>query len=92
MLNTPLTQLRKAAPGSLTLAKLERILRQKGLPRALGSIGAFERGQYKNPPDAFLLVYAEAIGQSIHTVRRALRLTQRQRESRSGPFGRSRAA
>ena len=92
MLNTPLTQLRKAAPGSLTLEKLEKGFRAKGLPRDQRTIGAFERGQYKTPSDEFIRVYADLIGQSVRKVCLALGETHRLRTKGAGPFGRRHAA
>ncbi len=92
MLNTPLTKLRKAAPGSLTLEKLEQGFARKGLPRDRRSVGAFERAQYKTPPELFIKVYAELIGQSVTKVRAALRETQKLRGRGIGPFGGRRAA
>jgi len=92
MLNTPLTRLRKAAPGSLTLEKLEQGFSKKGLPRDRRSIGAFERGQNKTPPEAFIKVYAALIGQPVTKVAAALRETHKLRGRGIGPFEGSRAA
>jgi hypothetical protein len=77
---SPLTELRKAAPGSLTGYKLEQFFRKHRYPRAFSTILNFERGQYNEPPEQFLVIYAEAIGQPVETVRRALRRMQRMRK------------
>jgi hypothetical protein len=86
--NTPLTKLRRAAPGSLTLADLRAFFARKRYPRALPTLSSFERGVYKDPPRRFLEVYAEAIGLKDHVgrVEDALRETQRLRARAAGPF------
>jgi hypothetical protein len=86
MLNTPLTKLRKDAPGSLTAAKVAAYLKRRRFPRDARTVGAFERGQFKNPPERFLQLYAEAIEQPIDVVREALTRTLRMRERAAGPF------
>lgn len=79
MLNTPLTKLRKAAAGSLTAQKIEAFMRKRRFPRSFRTIGAFERGQYKEPHPRFVELYAECIGQPVEVVYGALRRTQRLR-------------
>lgn len=86
MLMTPLTRLRKAAPGSLTAASIAAFFRKKSFPRDVRTIGDFERGRYLKPPDRFIELYAEAIGVPVSRVRTALRRTQKMREEKSGPF------
>lgn len=83
MLNTPLTKLRKAAPGSLTAQKIEAFMRKKRFPRSFQTILNFERGQYKEPSPRFLELYAEAISQPLESVEDALRRTRRQFERRA---------
>lgn len=83
---TRLTELRKAAPGSLTGAKLEAFFRRRRFPRSFQTILNFERGQYKAPPHRFLELYSEAIGQPVSVVRQALEQTLRAREAGRGPF------
>jgi hypothetical protein len=92
MLNTPLTKLRKNAPGSLTAAKLAAYLKRRRFPRDVRTIGAFERGQFKKPSERFLELYAEAIEQPIESVREALMRTLRMRERAAGPFDAERVA
>ncbi len=86
MLNAPLTKLRKDAPGSITAADVAAYFKRRRFPRDIRTIGAFERGLIQNPPNRFVELYAEAIGQPIEVVRIALRRTLRMRERRSGPF------
>lgn len=86
---TRLAELRKAAPGSLTGAKLAEFFRKKRCPRSLKTILNFERGQYAEPTDRFLEVYAEAIGQPVAVVRRAFEQVRRSRRAGTGPFGNS---
>lgn len=88
MHNTPLTKLRRAAPGSLTLAALRAFFARKRYPRALPTLSSFERGVYKDPPRRFIEVYAEAIGlkDRVDLVVAALRETHRLRERAAGPF------
>ncbi len=87
-----LTQLRKAAPGSLTAMKLEAFFRKKRFPRSFQTILNFERGQFKEPPSRFVELYAEAIGQPVAVVRKALARTIRQRATGTGPFAETRIA
>lgn len=91
-MRTPLTMLRKAAPGSITLSDISKFFEKRRYPRKTVSIGAFERGQIKEPPQRFIELWAEAVGQDVATVVAALRKTQRARETKSGPFARSKAA
>jgi len=86
MLLTPLRQLRKDAPGSLTGAKMAVLLQKRGLKRIGPTVNAFERGQLKEPNERFVELYAEIIGQTVETVRNALKRTLKMRESGSGPF------
>jgi hypothetical protein len=86
VLNTPVTKLRKAAPGSLTAAELAAYFKRKRYPRTRVAITAFELGATQNPPDRFLEIYAEGVGQSVAVVREAHQRTVRMRERRSGPF------
>lgn len=76
MLHTPLTLLRKAAPGSLTALDVVRHFARRNFPRTNKAIGAFERGTIKNPPERFVELYAEAIGVSVDVVHRAHRATR----------------
>ena len=92
MLSTPLTRLRKEAPGSLTAASISAYFSKRHYPRDVNTIGDFERGKYLVPPDRFVELYAEAIGQSVKKVRAALALTQRMRAKKSGPFAPKRVA
>lgn len=91
-MRTPLTVLRKAAPGSLTLSDISKFFEKRRFPRTRISIGAFERGQIKEPPQRFIELWAEAVGQDVATVVAALRKTQRARETQSGPFAKRKAA
>lgn len=91
-MRTPLTELRKAAPGSLTLEDVSKFFAKRRLPRKAVSIHSFERGQIKVPPPQFVEVYAEAIGQSVEVVLAALKKTQRAREFKYGPFAKNKAA
>jgi hypothetical protein len=86
MLNTPVMQLRKQAPGSLTTAKVAECLRKNRLPCSRDTVGDFERGEYRSPPDRFLELYAECIGQSPKAVEAAWRKTRLMREKKTGPF------
>lgn len=86
MLNTPLTKLRKEAPGSITAAKVAAYFKRKRFPRARCTISVFEAGAFRNPTDRFVTLYAEAIGQTLAQVSHALMRTQRMRERREGPF------
>lgn len=86
MLLTPLIQLRKEAPGSLTRLKIAQFFRKNRFPRSHHTIGDFERGEYLNPPDRFIELYAECIRQPRKRVEEAYRLTRRMREKKSGPF------
>jgi hypothetical protein len=86
MLSTPLIQLRKQAPGSLTAVKIAEYFRKKRFPRSHHTIGDFERGEYQNPPERFIELYAECIQQPTQAVEDAYRLTRRMREKKSGPF------
>jgi hypothetical protein len=86
MLNTPVAQLRKEAPGSLTLAKVAAFFKSRRYPRTIYAIGDFERGKYLSPPDRFIQIYAQCIGQPVSKVRSAYRITHRLRAARAGPF------
>ena len=86
MLMTPLTRMRKAAPGSLTAASIAAYFRRKSFPRDVRTIGDFERGRYLKPPERFIELYAEAIGAPVARVRAALARTQKMRAEKSGPF------
>ena len=79
-------KLRKDAPGSITAAKVAAYFKRKRFPRARNTISVFEAGTFRNPPDRFVALYAEAIGQSLAQVRQALTRTQRMRERGEGPF------
>lgn len=87
MLNTPLTELR---PRRMTHAALVEYFAKHGLPRKIGSFGAFERGQIKSPPEAFVRLWAAAVGSTVAEVRDALLRTQRMRSRGTGPFKPSR--
>jgi hypothetical protein len=86
MLNTPVTKLRKDAPGSLTAAKVAAYFKRRRYPRTRVTISAFEAAAIKNPPERFLELYAEVIGKPVEAVREAHQKTLRMRERRSGPF------
>jgi len=86
VLNTPLTKLRKDAPGSLTAAKVAAFFRRRRYRRDLRTIGDFERAVYQSPPDRFFELYAECIGVPVEDVRRAYARTRQMRERRVGPF------
>ena len=86
MLNLPLMQLRKQAPGSLTLMKMSECFRRRRFPRTHFTIGDFERGKYTNPPERFFEVYAECVQQPRAAIEAAYRKTRRMRENKSGPF------
>lgn len=88
MLNTPLTKLRRAAPGSLTLSALQAFFARRRYPRALPTLSSFERGVYKQPPRRFIELYAQAIGlgDRVDIVVAALRETQSLRARAAGPF------
>ena len=92
MLNTPVTKLRKDAPGSLTAAKLAAYFKRKRYPRTRAAVTAFELGATQTPPERFLELYAEAVGEPIEVVREAHQRTVRMRERRSGPFATQRVA
>lgn len=92
VLNTPLTRLRKDAPGGITLARVEAFFKRRRFPRGRTTISEFERGTFKEPPERFVELYAEAIGSTVSRVSDALARTQRQRASGTGPFGRRSAA
>ena len=92
VLNTPLTKLRKDAPGSLTAAKIAAYFKRKRYPRDARTIGDFERAQYQAPPERFLELYAECVGQSVEMVRAAYARTRQMRERRVGPFALQRVA
>jgi len=86
VLNTPLTKLRKDAPGSITAAKVAAFFKKRRYPRDVRRIGDFERAEILSPPDRFFELYAECIGQSVEAVRSAYARTRQLRERRSGPF------
>ncbi len=86
MLNTPLQKLRKEAPGSLTAAKIVKLLGRRGLKRALTTVTAFERAQIVEVDPLFEELYAEIIGQPVEAVREAHRRTLRMRQRAQGPF------
>jgi hypothetical protein len=86
MLLTPLAKLRKAAPGSLTAAKIVELMKRRGLQRSVPMVTAFERGQIKEPDERFVELYAEIIGQPLRVVREDLLRTQRMRARGTGPF------
>ncbi len=83
---TLLTQLRKAAPGSLTAESVAAFFRRRRYPRAMQTILNFERAQFEHPPERFFELYAEAIGKPVEVVRRAYARTQRQRRTGTGAF------
>ena len=86
MLNTPLTRLRKDAPGSLTAAKVSAFFKKRRYPRDRRTIDAFERGSFQAPRDRFFELYAEFIGAPVEVVRRAYARTRQMRERGTGPF------
>ena len=86
VLNTPVTKLRKSAPGSLTAAKIAAFFARRRFPRDVTTIGAFERAVFRSPPDRFFELYAECVGQAESVVRAAYSRTRKLRERRAGPF------
>lgn len=86
MLNTPVTKLRKDAPGTLTAAKVAEFFRRRRYPRDERTVGAFERAAFKSPPARFIELYAECIGRTASEVRAAYDRTRRMRERQTGPF------
>ena len=86
MLNTPLQKLRKEAPGSLTAAKIVKLLGRRGFKRALTTVTAYERAQIEAVDPRFEELYAEIIGQPLEVVRSAHRRTLRMRQRGLGPF------
>ena len=88
MLKTPLTKLRKAAPGSLTAKDVARHFVRKQYPRTEQSIGDFERGKVLRPAERFFALYAEAIGATIQAVKRAQRATLREKQREDPPRAR----
>jgi hypothetical protein len=86
VLMTPVTRLRKDAPGSLTAARVAAHFKRRGYARAAGTITAFERAQIKSPPERFVELYAEAVGRTTGEVLAAHAATVRMRERKSGPF------
>ena len=66
-LDTPLTRLRRLAPGSLTQADILGYMRKKGLRRDQVTVSDFERGKYM-PAAPFSRHYADAIGQKHDAV------------------------
>lgn len=84
MLNSPLTQLRKRAPGSLVVNDLVRYFRRARYPRTDAAIGSFERGFVRHPEERWFEVYAAAVGATVDQVKAAHRATLRWR-SRLGP-------
>jgi hypothetical protein len=76
---TPLTKLRKGAPGSLTLDDVAAFFRRKRYPRHLATISAFEHGRFATTETRFLDLYAQAIGCPVAEVERALKATRRKK-------------
>jgi hypothetical protein len=92
VLNTPVTKLRKDAPGSLTAASVAEFMRRRGYPRDTRTIGDFERAVYQNPPDRMFELFAECVGVSVTRLRLAYARTRRMRERKIGPFSAAVAA
>lgn len=88
MLNSPLTKLRKAAPGSLVVNDLVERFKRRRYPRTDAAIGAFERGFVRAPEERFFKVYAAAIGATVQAVKRAHRATLRWRQRQDPPAAR----
>ena len=86
MLMTPVTRLRKDAPGSLTAAGVAAFMTKRKLPRKTGTVTAFERGQIRIVPERFVELYAEAIGSTTAKVLAAHAATLRLRDRKGGPF------
>jgi len=70
-LNTELTRLRKAAPGSITQAGVVDYLKRHRLKVAVVTVGDFERGKYLPANPRFITLYAKAIGRSRAAVLKA---------------------
>ena len=86
VLNTPLTKLRKDAPGSITAADVAAHFKRRRFPRDARTIGDFERAIYKSPPDRMFELYAECVGRPVSVVRAAYARTRAMRERSVGPF------
>jgi len=86
VLNTPVTKLRKEAPGSLTAAQVAAFFRRRRFPRGRSTIDAFERATFIRPPDRFFELYAECVGVPVERVRAAYYRTRAMRERGTGPF------
>ena len=82
---TPLRRMRKDAPGSITLEQLVAVFERKRYPRSLAALSAFERGEVREPEDRFLKIWADAVGASVESVRKALRRTPERKQRRSLP-------
>ncbi len=76
---SPLAQLRKEAPGSLTQGDIVAYMGRRGLRRDQVTISDFERAKYLGP-DEFVRLYAAAIKQPVEAVLRAWRKTRRARD------------
>lgn len=70
-LDTPLTQLRLDAPGSLRQSDISAFMGEAGLELARITISDFERGKYLPADPRFIPLYAQAIGKSRKAVREA---------------------
>jgi hypothetical protein len=92
VLKTPVTRLRKDAPGSLTAADVAAYFSRHGYPLKPGTISAFERAQFKTPPDRMFILYARAIGRSTKEIRAAYAATLRMKARKTGPFAFRKAA
>jgi len=78
-LNTPLTQLRRDAPGSITQADVSAFMKERGLDLETITIGDFERGKYQPADPRFIPLYAKRIGATQAAVRRAYEKTRKAR-------------
>jgi transcriptional regulator with XRE-family HTH domain len=76
---SPLTLLRKAQPGSLTLEEVARRMKRAGVVRYITGISKFERGEIITPEDDFLRAYAAALGVTVGAVAREFARTARWR-------------
>ena len=88
MLMTPVTRLRKDAPGSLTAADVAAFMTKHGYPITANAIGNFERAEVLKPPARFVQLYAACTGRATDEVVGAHAATLRMRKRKTGPFRR----
>ncbi len=82
--DSPLTSLRKAAPGSLTLGAIRERMTRFGCARSVPQLSRFENGLVDAPSGEFVRAYARAIGVNAGKVERAFqRLRREQRRKKT---------